>query len=641
MPVPRTAAAPLLALALFALAGRAVPAAAPPAPAADHLAPFASERAFEARLEVLRQAEARRRAASRARMQATAKAAVAAVPLLAPAPPSPVADAAAAPQPYAESDGANAAAGLAAEQITNVQTQGVDEGGIVKKAGEYFVVLRRGRLFTVRATDARLEPVAAVDAYGPGLDPSQAWYDEMLVSGDTVVVIGYSYGRSGSEVGLFRLGTDGSLRYLSTHHLRSDDYYSSRNYASRLVGDTLVFYAPLRLALDRPWRESLPGLRRWGEAAATTPAHFTPIAGARQLHDSGLETSGWNLTLHTVTRCRIRGAALDCTAQAVLGPSSENFYVSAGAVYVWLTEQAGYRRIARASVLRIPLDGTAPQALRTSGAPIDQLSFLERDGWLNVLLAASGRGEGMWRSNAAEGEMALLRVPLAAFGDHRASARAGHFRPVPGRGGWELQNRFVGDWLLWSSADDAAALQGLRYASAGPATRLALAHRVERIEGLGEDALVVGATDAALFYTPLRLDAVATAMPAHVQRGARQGESRTHDFFYRAEGPRAGLLGLPVLRGASGEDGAAVAFLRNRGLRLAPAGELVARPGARDDGCRASCVDWYGNARPIFSGGRAYALMGYELVEARIAGDGVHETRRVDFRPGTMPTITD
>jgi hypothetical protein len=639
MPSTRTTVAALSAL--IALAALAVHAAPTPAPAPDHLPAFASERALEARLDVLRAVEARRRAAAVARMQATlAKAAKSSSgPVPVPAPPSPAAE------PQAFSDGSAASAEstaiLTAEQITNVQTQGVDEGGIVKKAGEYFVVLRRGRLFTVRATDARLEPVAALDAFGPGLDPSQAWYDEMLISGDTVVVIGYSYGRSGSEIGLFRLGADGSLRYLGTHHLRSDDYYSSRNYASRLIGDTLVFYAPLRLALDRPWRESLPGLRRWGEAPAASPDAFVPIAGARQIHDSGLETSGWNLTLHTVTRCRIRGAALDCKAQAVLGPSSENFYVSASAVYVWLTEQSRRGMIARASMLRIPLDGAPPQALRTSGAPIDQLSFLERDGWLNVLLSASGLGEGMWRSNAADGQMALLRVPLGSFGDHRASARPSHFRSVPGRGDWGLQNRFVGDWLLWSGGDDRNAINGLRYAAGAPATRMSLEHPVERIEALGDDALVVGANGDALYYTPLQLGELARTMPPFAQQGARQGESRTHGFFYRPDGPRSGLLGLPVLRGPRGEAGAAVSFLRNRQLALTRAGELAANPGPREDGCRASCVDWYGNARPIFAGGRAYALMGYELVEARIGDDGVHETRRVDFRPVALPTITN
>ena len=36
-----------------------------------------------------------------------------------------------------------------------------------------------------------------------------------------------------------------------------------------------------------------------------------------------------------------------------------------------------------------------------------------------------------------------------------------------------------------------------------------------------------------------------------------------------------------------------------------------------------SCVDWYGNARPVFTGGRMLALINTELVE------GVHENGRM------------
>ena len=62
------------------------------------------------------------------------------------------------------------------------------------------------------------------------------------MSGRDVVVIGYSYARGGTEIGLFELGDGGSLSYRTTWHLRSFDYYSSRNYASRLIGRKLVFY---------------------------------------------------------------------------------------------------------------------------------------------------------------------------------------------------------------------------------------------------------------------------------------------------------------------------------------------------------------------------------------------------------------
>ena len=69
--------------------------------------------------------------------------------------------AAAAPSPGAK-------AGKDDESITNTQHAGVDEGGIVKLHGEHLVILRRGRLFTVKIGDNALRPVDAVDAYAAG-----------------------------------------------------------------------------------------------------------------------------------------------------------------------------------------------------------------------------------------------------------------------------------------------------------------------------------------------------------------------------------------------------------------------------------------------------------------------------------------
>src|SRR5215216_4719692 len=160
------------------------------------------------------------------------------------------------------------AAKPAREAVTNTQHADVDEGGIVKVHGDHLVVLRRGRLFTVAVGDGALKPVSAVDAYAPEIDPGSTWYDEMLVSENTVVVIGYSYQRGGTEVGLFDITDDGQLSYRSTYHLRSNDYYSSRNYASRLVGNKLIFYTPLYL---NPWHgnpyDALPAVRKWHKDA--------------------------------------------------------------------------------------------------------------------------------------------------------------------------------------------------------------------------------------------------------------------------------------------------------------------------------------------------------------------------------------
>src|SRR5437588_632428 len=104
---------------------------------------------------------------------------------------------------------AKAGEGLAAkdESITNTQHAGVDEGGIVKLHGDHLVVLRRGRLFTVAVGDGALKPLSAVDAFGPDINPRYTWYDEMLVSDDTVAVLGYSYERGAAEVQRFVAAT--------------------------------------------------------------------------------------------------------------------------------------------------------------------------------------------------------------------------------------------------------------------------------------------------------------------------------------------------------------------------------------------------------------------------------------------------
>jgi hypothetical protein len=75
-------------------------------------------------------------------------------------------------------------------------------------------------------------------------------------------------------------------------------------------------------------------------------------------------------------------------------------------------------------------------------------------------------------------------------------------------------------------------------------------------------------------------------------------------------------------------------FLRNDALMLNDIGELGAQPSnGMNDGCRASCVDWYGNARPLFLKGRVFALLGYEIVEGRLGADGIREVRRASFAP--------
>lgn len=548
------------------------------------------------------------------------------------------------PSPMAS---APASAAGAAESVTNVQHAGVDEGGIVKVHGDHLVVLRRGRLFTASLAGGSLVPLDSVDAFAPGVDPRGAWYDEMLLWRDTVVVIGYSYARGGTEVGLFDISSAGKLAYRATYHLRSNDYYSSRNYASRLIGSKLVFYTPLRLnPLASDWKSMLPGMRRWTGAA--TPGDFRRIAPATRIYRTDDELDAFaGVALHTVSVCNLAKPELECESTAVLGRPGRVFYVSPAAVYVWTTSWRNQPAEGPASaVFRIPMDGGAPSALKTNGSPIDQLSFLEgADGMLNVLVRAQGMGDGMWAAEVRGGDLALLRVPVDRFSDGRESAPPDAYRGLPSPRDGALQNRYVGDVLLYGAGAgwraggaQSGAVHAVRVTDAGKAFTIELPHRVDRLEAMGSHAVVIGGSGPDLHFTSLRLAGTPVDAGRYVRRNAAQGETRSHGFFYKADDAFDGLVGLPILAGGQSAAGqlakpsAAVLFLRNRSLGLSELGALESRASApQDDACRASCVDWYGNSRPLFLRNRIFALMGYELVEGRLAGGGVSELRRIDL----------
>ncbi|HEX8430216.1 MAG TPA: beta-propeller domain-containing protein [Longimicrobium sp.] len=529
------------------------------------------------------------------------------------------------------------------ESVTNVQHEGVDEGGIVKVHGGRLVILRRGRLFTVAIGGDTLAPVSSANAYGTDVgDPDGAWYDEMLISGGNVVVIGYNYERGGTEVGLFRIDNAGHLDHRATYHFRSDDYYSSVNYASRLIGTKLVLYMPLQIRPGEDVVSYLPAMRRWHQGA--TDAEFRRVSQPGTIHHPGLPLGrDDDLSLHTVLTCELGGAEMECRSTTVLGPSGRVFYVSPSAVYVWaVAETRG--AVDRSMLYRIPLDRGNPSALRVSGSPINQFSFLESDdGRLNVLVSDTGHGDGMWAAEKPAGGLSLLRVPISRFGDGRRAATSIHYRQLPTSGG-AVQNRFVGSYLLYAVRGGAgmpnttgqSAVVAVRWRGGSP-TSIPLPHAVERMEQMGDHAVVVGARGSDLHFTGIDLGGLPRAVRNYVQRDASQEETRSHGFFYRVDGADSGIIGIPVRNPEDGldEDGSAsVLFLRNADARFHRLGELAASAAApADDGCVVSCVDWYGNARPLFLNGRVFALLGYELVEGTVAGSVIRERRRISYAP--------
>lgn len=548
---------------------------------------------------------------------------------------------------------ANAYESRRSESITNTQHSDVDEGGIVKAHGDHLVILRRGRLFTVRLGE-ELRPVSMVNAFGPGIDGRGAWYDEMLIAGDKIVVIGYSYESHGTEIGIFRINGAGELRYLSTYHLRSNDYYSSRNYASRLLGTKLVFYTPHYLwDGSKDPREMLPAIRRW--RGRGREGEFKPIVTATRVYRPVVEPEPYDAALHTVTICDLAAFELECEATAVIGGSGRVFYVSPSAVYAWLSEWRSRESTASSAavVYRMPLDGSSPAALRVTGSPVDQFSFLESDdSHLNVLVREHAHGDAMWAPERSEGHVALMRIPLNSFGDGRRNVSRSDYRQLPAPDGPVVINRFVGDHLLYGTGNswgqprtDRSVLYVVPW-KGGKIASITLAHGTDRIEAMGGHAVVIGTDGRDLHFAGVRLGGRPGIDLRYSIENSVQGELRSHGFFYKPEARESGVLGLPIRRGGSAgyehlwKSSASVLFLKHDDRRFAELGKLEATDTSEvDDGCVASCVDWYGNARPIFLGGRIFALLGYELVEGRIDANRIHETRRASFAPPLVRAI--
>lgn len=302
---------------------------------------------------------------------------------------------------------------------------------------------------------------------------------------------------------------------------------------------------------------------------------------------------------------------------------------------------------------RMPLDGSAPSALRVSGSPVDQFSFLEsEDGRLNVLVRSDSGGDGMWRAGVAAGDVALLRAPLASFSDGSAVVAPSDYLSLPKVEGYDFQNRFVGHYLLYGSGsgwgypkNTARSPLFLVRWSDGANYQLTLSHGADRIEQMGRDAVVVGTDGKNLHFTSVRLGDSPSITGSYLRKDASQGELRSQGFFYKPEGEDSGTVGLPIsFPSRPGyrhlfESSAAILFLHNVDGHFLEMGELAARPElATDDKCRTSCVDWYGNARPLFVRDRVIALLGYELVEGSREGDRIPEILRVNYAPGQTKT---
>lgn len=590
--------------------------------------------------------------------------------------------------------------------ITNNQKAGVEEGDIVKQVGNFLLVLQDGRLFSVDLGRGAggLRVADRVNIYR---DPkSDTWYDEMLVTGDRVLITGYSYDLSATELSLFRVGETGRLESLGTFHMSSNDYYDSDNYATRIIGDRLIVYTPLALSEMHADRKlEWPIVRRWLPGEKLDEARGgRPLLDIRNVYKPVLET--YQPVIHTVSVCPLGEAdgrrELQCRSTGFVGPEGAEFYVSPTAAYLWTwpgweDEQALRRGRGCPSsgfdypgaLYALPLDDEeeGPGVLGVRGAPLDHFSLETNRGEFRALIhtpvspcdTSHDDDDDYDTKREKPLELSYFSVPLSRFGPRLADAGRRSYTRVPSPEGRYVANRFTDDyvvygaigqrslWYLLGERDEddeerPAIVGGTAFAvpvrRPEAVRRLPLAHNVIRAERSGNDVVLTGYRDP----SGLDLSYIALAGEPRVASTVRlpgryESEGRSHAFNAAVDEAGAGLMGLPTVTRPEGGGrwwwnsiASDVSFLSvDSAGRLADVGPLRSSAAVRaeDDyeresgvagySCEVSCVDWYGNSRPIFTGGRIFALTGTELVEGRVEAGRIREIGRLSIAGPTRP----
>ena len=571
--------------------------------------------------------------------------------------------------------------------ITNNQMVGVDEGDIVKQIGHYLLVLQDGRIFVIDTRARGGRRLALSDRMNVYRDRrAHMWYDEMLVFGDRVLITGYSYAQQATELSVFRLDmASGRLSRQGVFYMSSNDYYSSTNYASRLVGDNLVVYTPFSLvSMTRPtfrW----PMVRRWvdGEDRLAADRRGRPLFDAGQIYRPVRDPGNYP-TVHTVSVCPLGdvgpGRDLECRSTAFVGPSQAQWYVTERDAWLWTTDygsqyaraagdvdcQAPRRFAAQdyapAVLFRVPVNGTAPLVAATRGTPPDQFSLDSRNGRFRALVRGAARS---CRGGLPESQLAFLDLPLGRFSRTLAEVNGERYTPMPGVKSDNIANRFTETHLVYGSTGmyrRGYAENSMPPAYAVPVNRPAdvraipVRHTVLRAEQAGSDIVVTGYRDQqGLIVTLIDLDGIPRIADQVRLERRFEAEGRSHAFNSLIEEDGSGVMGLPTIiregwssRAPWRSSASDLSYITvDSNGRLRPVGELLRRFEYSEQGsggvtgytCEVSCIDWYGNSRPIFTDGRVFGLTGTELIEGRIWGGEIHEVQRLNIALSRPPAL--
>lgn len=573
-------------------------------------------------------------------------------------------------------------------EITNNQKAGVDEGGIVKQIGKHLVVLQDGRLFITDLMPEGRPGLKLTDRANVYRSSNEdTWYDEMLVAGRTILVTGYSYAENASEFTVLTLGDDGKAVRQATFYISSDDYYSGSNYASRMIDGKLVIHTPIYTS-GRGWWDAFdpPEIREWrqeGPDGERVHVRGRPLFRAEDIWMPVQRVL--QPVIHTVTVCDISGvtdaAAPACTATAIVGNEDHEFLVTKEAFWLWMTpswqerssksegasaqacegrlSHPQVREIAPSTLVKLPIDGAQPSVLGVRGEPQNQFSMDMDAGTFRAVVDWNAAGCGKSYNDPAT--LTFFDTPLGALSATLGDVPGGRYVPLPTPGTSDYEARFTEShlvygardgWGSWAPDEDEEPREDGRaiivpVADPSWPVTVSVPHGVIRAERAGPYMALTGYRDAkglSVSLIDLRKETPDVAS-TFVMENRYESENRSHAFNSSIGADGRGLIGLPtVTRSEESErwwwwsETSDLSYLETDAAgTLTKAGDLIATrrdPDAESPTgyeCEVSCVDWYGNARPIFTGGRVLALVNSELIEGVLENGTVREVRRIDL----------
>lgn len=560
---------------------------------------------------------------------------------------------------------------------------------LILQDGRIFVVDLRAdgrRLALAARTNVYRDPTSDM-----WYDEMLVFGDRVLITGysyddqETELAV-FRLGRDG------RLAREGVFR-ISSDDYYSGSNYATRVIGDKLVVYTPLDVEELdskrapEWPVVRRWRAEDDSLEREermrrGRAMLDATSIYRPLR-------TSLEPS-----VHTVSVCPLSsiagGADLECRTTGFAGSRALEWYVSDSDVYLWVLQDSHENwsleecetapapplaEVLDATLYRVPISLARPSVAAVKGLPPDQFAMQANDGRFHALLKMlSERCDSPWYGAS---HLSLLNLPMTRFSNRLQDSPQGVFRTLPSLPGPRVASRFTERFVVYGGLShfrtglpedaDFSESEWARRARAEPGqpayavplhrpsapTRLDIRHSVIRAERVADDIVLTGYRDReGLFVSMIGLDGRSRIVSQIRLAGRYESEGRSHAFNSLVTPAGSGMLGLPTVPRidrsnraywrSRASDLSYLTFGRDR--RLAHVGELERRfeyadgDGEEDDEdgvpgyeCEVSCIDWYGNSRPIFTDGRIFGLSGTELIEGRLEAGRIREVQRLNI----------